>query len=98
MAKLKAFPPDNAFRISATEALLTKLYNLGLVPVGNSLAAAEHISASAFCRRRLPVVMVRLKFAESLREAVAFVEQGHIRVGPETVRDPAYIVSRTFEG
>ena len=96
--KLKAFPPDNAFRIASTEALLAKLYAMGLVPVGNSLAAVERIAASAFCRRRLPVVMVRLKFAETMREAVAFVEQGHIRVGPEVVRDPAYLVTRTFEG
>ena len=98
VVKLKALPPDNAFRIRSTEALLTKLYNMGLVPVASSLAAAERIAASAFCRRRLPVVMVRLKFAETLREAVAFVEQGHIRVGPEVVTDPAYLVSRTFEG
>ena len=98
VVKLKAFPPDSAFRIRSTEALLTKLYNMGLIPVATSLAAAERLSASAFCRRRLPVVMVRLKLAESLREAVAFVEQGHVRVGPEVVTDPAYLVSRTFEG
>jgi hypothetical protein len=75
VAKLKALPQDNALRVKTTEALLTKLYNLGLIPVANSLAAAERIAASAFCRRRLPVVMMRLKFAESLREAVQFVEQ-----------------------
>lgn len=45
-------------------------------------------------RRRLPVVMVRLKMAETLREAVTFVEQGHVRVGPETVTDPAFLVTR----
>jgi ribosomal protein S4 len=27
------------------------------------------------------VVLVRLKFCETMREAVTFVEQGHIRVG-----------------
>jgi ribosomal protein S4 len=33
------------------------------------------------------VVMVRMKFAETLREATTFIEQGHVRVGPEvTVR------------
>jgi len=26
-------------------------------------------------------VLVRLKFCETLREAVTFVEQGHIRIG-----------------
>jgi hypothetical protein len=30
------------------------------------------------------VVMVRLKMSETLREAVTFIEQGHVRVGPDT--------------
>ncbi len=47
--------------------------------------------------RRLPVVMVRLKMVESLRDAVRMVEQGHIRVGPQTVTDPAYLVTRPLE-
>ena len=29
-------------------------------------------------------MQVRLKMAETLREAVTFVEQGHVRVGPDT--------------
>lgn len=28
---------------------------------------------------------------------VTFIEQGHIRVGPETVTDPAFLVTRTLE-
>ncbi|MCL7022044.1 hypothetical protein MKW94_027990 [Papaver nudicaule] len=47
--------------------------------------------------RRLAVVLTKLKFAERLREAVTFVEQGHIRVGPETVTDPAFLVTRNME-
>jgi U3 small nucleolar ribonucleoprotein protein IMP3 len=35
--------------------------------------------------------------AETLREAVTFVEQGHVRVGPEVVTDPAFLVPRTLE-
>jgi U3 small nucleolar ribonucleoprotein protein IMP3 len=38
--------------------------------------------------------MVRLKMSESLHEAIQFIEQGHIRVGPETVTDPAFLVTR----
>ena len=37
---------------------------------------------------------MRLRMAETLREAVTFVEQGHVRVGPDTVTDPAYLVRR----
>jgi ribosomal protein S4 len=38
--------------------------------------------------------MCRLKMAENVKEAVTFIEQGHIRVGPETITDPAYLVTR----
>ncbi|RZC58447.1 hypothetical protein C5167_005750 [Papaver somniferum] len=47
--------------------------------------------------RRLATVSTHLKFAEHLREAVTFIEQGHIRVGPETVTDPAFLVTRNME-
>ncbi len=40
-------------------------------------------------RRRLPVVMVRLKMSETLTEAATYIEQGHVRVGPHAVTDPA---------
>ena len=49
------------------------------------------------CRRRLSTVLVKLKFAEHLKEAVTYIEQGHIRVGPETVTDPAFLVTRNME-
>ena len=33
------------------------------------------VNASSFCRRRLPVVMVRSKMAENLRTATQMIEQ-----------------------
>lgn len=48
-------------------------------------------------RRRLSTVLVRLKFAEHLKEAVTYIEQGHIRVGPDTITDPAFLVTRNME-
>ena len=65
--------------------------------VARQEAQLEKLATSAFCRRRLAVVLVRLKMAETLREAVTFVEQGHVRVGPETVSDPAFHVTRSME-
>jgi len=32
------------------------------------------MTVSAFCRRRLPVVMQRLKFTETIKEAVIYIE------------------------
>lgn len=38
-----------------------------------------------------------MKMAETMRQAVTMVEQGHIRVGPNTITDPAYLVTRPLE-
>ena len=40
-----------------------------------SLVQCEKLATASFCRRRLAVVMVRLKMAETLREACTFIEQ-----------------------
>jgi len=78
-------------------ALLRKLYALGVIDSDSSLAKAERVTVSAFCRRRLAVVMVRLKMAETVREAVTLVETGNVRVGPNAVTDPAFLVTRAME-
>ena len=67
---------------------------MGLVDSESSLAKAEKVTVSCFCRRRLPVVLVRLKMAPSVKEASRFVEDGDVRVGPRVVRDPAFPVTR----
>ena len=41
--------------------------------------------------------MVRTKMSETIREAATFVEQGHVRVGPQTVTEPAFLVTRNME-
>jgi U3 small nucleolar ribonucleoprotein protein IMP3 len=96
-AKLKTLPADDTFRIAMTEQLLTKLSNIGAITTDSSLKKAEDISASSLCRRRLPVIMVRLKMAETLRTAVTFIEQGQVRVGPHVVTDPSFLVSKSME-
>lgn len=62
MHKLKQLPQDDPFRIKATEQLLQKLHNMGLLPGKDSVENAEKISVSAFCRRRLAVMLCSLKF------------------------------------
>ena len=95
--KLKAMKASDPQRAEISEQLLRKLYALGLIDSQSSLAKAEAVSVSAFCRRRLPVVMVALKMAENVKTAVTFVQQGHIRVGPDVVNDPAFLVPRNLE-
>ena len=41
--------------------------------------------------------MHKLKMAETVKEAVMYIEQGHIKVGVETVTDPAMHVNRNME-
>lgn len=97
VARLKKREMNDPFRVKMTVNILNKLYDMGLIQSKKSLLKANEITVSSFCRRRLPVVMVRVKMAETLKEAVTFIEQGHIRVGPNVVNDPAYLVSRSLE-
>ncbi|GIL43127.1 hypothetical protein Vafri_961 [Volvox africanus] len=94
---LKKLDPKDTARIELTDQLLEKLYSMGVLPTKKSLVLCDKLSTSSFCRRRLAVVMVRIKMAETLREAVTFIEQGHVRVGPDTVTDPAFHVTRNME-
>ena len=41
--------------------------------------------------------MVRLKMAETVKVAIAFCEQGQVRVGPHVVTDPAFLVTKNME-
>nr|CAG4641920.1 EOG090X0APJ [Eurycercus lamellatus] len=95
--KVKELDAKDPFRTDSSANLLEKLYSMGLIPTKWSLDLAERVTASCFCRRRLPVVMVRSKMADSIKLATQFVEQGHVRVGPEVVKDPAFLVTRNME-
>ena len=98
VAKLNAaLGPEDPFRIAMTDELLDKLHKMGLINATKSLQKAEDISASSFCRRRIPVVMVRMKMAQNIKVAVTLVEQGQVRVGVNVITDPAFIVTRAME-
>jgi U3 small nucleolar ribonucleoprotein protein IMP3 len=72
-------------------------YNIGLIPSKESLEMSSKVNASRFCRRRLPLILVRNHMSQGVQAAVKFVEQGHVRVGPERVTDPAFLVTRKME-
>ena len=59
----------------AQAAWVRRLYAMGVITTKKSLVQLEKLSTSAFCRRRLSVVMVRLKMAETLKEACTLIEQ-----------------------
>lgn len=92
--KIKDLDADSPFRAEQSAALLEKLYMLGLIPTKWDLSLCQKLTASSFCRRRLPVVMVRSKMSETIKMATQLIEQGHVRVGPEVIKDPAFLVTR----
>eukprot|EP00877_Chromochloris_zofingiensis_P007674 jgi/Chrzof1/315/Cz01g11040.t1 len=94
---LKHLDRTDSTRIELTDQLLDKLHNMGVLPTKKSLVQVDKLATAAFCRRRLAVVMVRSKMAETVKEACTFIEQGHVRVGPETITDPAFHVTRNME-
>lgn len=96
--KLSLLQATDPFRIKREQLLLEKLYNIGVLASKSKISDLENkITVSAFCRRRIPVVMCRLKMAENLKDATTFLEQGHVRVGPTIITDPAYLVTRNLE-
>lgn len=92
--KIKEINPDHPFRIEQSALLLEKLYMLGIISTKWDLSQTQKVTASSFCRRRLPVVMVRNKMSQTIRMATKLIEQGHVRVGVEVVKDPAFLVTR----
>ncbi|EZA52827.1 hypothetical protein DMN91_012129 [Ooceraea biroi] len=92
--KIKEVEPNHPFRIEQSATLLEKLYMMGLISTKGDLSLTQKVTASCFCRRRLPVIMVRSKMIQTIPMAVKFIEQGHVRVGVEVVKDPAFFVTR----
>ncbi|KAH3899081.1 U3 small nucleolar ribonucleoprotein protein IMP3 [Saccharomycodes ludwigii] len=96
--KLSLLPPTDPFRLKHEKLILDKLFNMGILTTKSKISDLENkVSVSAFCRRRLPVVMFRLKMAQSITDAVKFIEQGHVRVGPDLITDPAFLVTKSLE-
>ncbi|KAH9488479.1 Small subunit (SSU) processome component [Bulinus truncatus] len=95
--KIKEMDQNHPRRIEFTGQLLEKLYAMGLIPTKRSLSLANRVTATSFCRRRLSVLMVKNHMSETLKAATTFIEQGHVRVGPHVIDDPAYLVTRGME-
>jgi U3 small nucleolar ribonucleoprotein protein IMP3 len=96
--RLSLMPAENATRQRLEKLLLEKLQAVGILKAGLRLSQVEHeVTVSAFARRRLAVVMTRLHMADTVQTSTKMIEQGHVRVGTETVTDPAFLVTRDME-
>ncbi|KAM8851221.1 U3 small nucleolar ribonucleoprotein IMP3 [Spinachia spinachia] len=95
--KIRDLDEKDGFRGQSTHQLLEKLYGIGLLPTRQNLSLTDKVTASSFCRRRLPSIMLNLRMAQNLKSAITFIEQGHVRVGIDIVTDPAFLVTRNME-
>ncbi|XP_053963704.1 U3 small nucleolar ribonucleoprotein protein IMP3 [Anastrepha obliqua] len=95
--KIKSLEDTDPFKSEAASMLLEKLYSMGLMRNKIDLEMATRLTASSFCRRRLPVVMVKCRLSQNLKNATDLIEQGHVRVGPDMITDPAFLVTRNLE-
>ncbi|XP_015791796.1 U3 small nucleolar ribonucleoprotein protein IMP3 [Tetranychus urticae] len=94
--KISALPNDQ-FRIQCSAELTDRLYTCGIIQT-KRLKKCSLITAKSFCRRRLPVLMIQSgMFSAPLSVAVKYVKHGHVRVGPNVVKDPALLVNRNQE-
>ncbi|ESK93140.1 u3 small nucleolar ribonucleoprotein imp3 [Moniliophthora roreri MCA 2997] len=95
--RITLLPAQDPFRARMESQLLNKLYDMGVLNSSAKLSDVDKLTVAAFCRRRLAVVMCMSKMAETVSAAAKFIEQGHVRVGPDTITDPAYLVTRRME-
>ncbi|CAG2183364.1 unnamed protein product, partial [Oppiella nova] len=90
-------PTDDSFRNNSSQELMEKLYSIGLIKT-KRLKKCNSVNVKAFCRRRLAVYLIHSgMFSGPLSMAVKYVRHGHIRVGPDVVTDPAFLVTRNHE-
>lgn len=64
--KIRDLHDKNPNKLVLSRQLLEKLYDLGVIPTADTLERCDRITASAFCRRRLPVVMVKLEMVQKV--------------------------------
>lgn len=96
--RISLLPANDPYRQKKEAEMLDKLYDMGILDVGAKPSDIENkVTVSSIARRRLAVVATRLKMAESVSDAVRTIEQGHIRVGPSPVTDPAMLITRHME-
>lgn len=95
--KIHGLPVNDPFKSRSSDELLSKLFDFGLIST-KRLKKISKLSVKSFCRRRIAVFMLNSgMFNGPLSIAVKYIMDGHVRVGPKTIRDPAFIVSRGQE-
>jgi hypothetical protein len=68
--RLAQLPPKDPFRTKYEGSLLSKLYDMAIVDIGakvEDVRDGKKVTVSAFCRRRLAVVVCKLKMSQTVK-------------------------------
>jgi U3 small nucleolar ribonucleoprotein protein IMP3 len=87
-----------AFKKEQFDLLSNKLYQMGVLDSVDELdRGLSKITVGRFCRRRISYLLKVQHFAENVSLANDFIRHGHIRIGPNVISDPAFLVPRNME-
>ena len=95
--QLSKLEREDPYRTHMTMRMLKKLQRMGVIHKIEGLSQVEHVTVSAVAKRRLACLLVHLKMAPRLNDAHELIMQGHVRVGPHVVTDPAMLVPSEME-
>ncbi|MEK6863600.1 MAG: 30S ribosomal protein S4 [Nanoarchaeota archaeon] len=77
--------------------VLTKLQQLGFLPVGAELDQILGLELKDILERRLQSILFRKGMARSMKQARQFIVHRQVTVGEQEISSPSYLVSLTEE-
>jgi len=92
---LLALPED--VRKQEEKALLSKLYELGLVDENATLDDVLSLHTKDLLERRLQTIVYKKGLAKTIHHARQLIVHGHIAINGRRVTSPGYIVPRSEE-
>ena len=73
--------------------LLTRLYNLGLVPENARIEDVLSLTVRDLLERRLQTLVYRKNMANTIKQARQMITHGHIVIGNKKVKSPSHLVT-----
>ena len=93
--RLLALPAH--LRVKEEKALLTRLYEMGLLPENATLDDVLGLTAEHILERRLQTIVYRKGLARTIYQARQLIVHGHIAINGQRVTSPGYLVRREEE-
>ncbi len=92
---LLALPPE--VREKEEKALLSRLYDLGLVGENATLDDVLSLKTKDLLERRLQTIVYKKGLARTVHEARQLIVHGHIAINGRRITSPSYLVKREEE-